>query len=66
LKYAGLRRCKKFQKFPLWGLQDINVLSDSPFFGPTEHWEVALYKITFVWKNVQNGSASLDSFFRAS
>jgi len=59
---------KNFQKFIPCGLQDISIWSDkSPFGGGlTKNWVAALYKVTFVWKNVQNGGASLDSFLKAS
>jgi len=58
---------KKFQKFPSCRLLDNSVWSDkSPFFAPMKTRAAALHKVTFVWKYVQNGGASLDSFFKAS
>jgi len=33
--------------------------------GPTKNRVAALHKVTFVSKNVLNGGASLDSFFKA-
>jgi len=58
---------KKIQKFPLCKLQDIHVWIDkNPFFGPMKIWATTLHKVTFVWKNVHVGGASLNSFFKAS
>jgi len=60
---------EKIQNFPPCRLQDIRVLSDkNPFFAPVKNRAknraAAFHKVTFVWKNVQNGGASLDSFFK--
>jgi len=58
---------EKFQKYPLCGLQDISVWIDkNHFFNPPKNQVAALHKVTFAWKNAQNGGASLDSFFKAS
>jgi len=55
----------KIQKFPQCGLQDISVWIDTiSFFGFAKSDVAALHKVTFVWKNVPNGGALLDSFFR--
>jgi len=36
------------------------------FFGLAKNKAAALYKVTFVWKNVYIDGAYLDSFFKAS
>jgi len=49
-----------FKKFPPHRLQDTNFqIHRNPFFGPMKNQATILYKLTFVWKNVQNGGASL-------
>jgi len=40
--------------------------SQTFFFCLVKKRATALHKLTFVWKNVQNGGASLDSFFKSS
>jgi len=58
---------KKFQKIPPCGLQVMSFrIHKNPIFYPTKTRAGALHKLTFVWKNVQNGGESLDSFFKAS
>jgi len=37
---------KKFQDFPLSGLQ--NIIDKNPFFGPAKTRAAALHKVTFV------------------
>jgi len=58
---------EKIPKFSPCRLQDISIWSDKNlFFDLAKNRAVALHKVTFVCKNVQNGGASLDSFFKAS
>jgi len=58
---------EKISEFPLHGLQDMNFqILKNPFLGPAKTQAVALHKHTFIQKNVQNGGASLESFFKAS
>jgi len=62
---------KKFERFPLYIecmiLTWFEFWSDkNPFGGPKKNWTATLHIVTFVWKNVQNGGASLDSFLNAS
>jgi len=58
---------EKIQNFSPYRLQDISVWSDkNSFLGPAKIWVVALHKVTFEWKNVQNSGHSLDSFFKES
>jgi len=58
---------EKFQNFPPCRLQDISVWSDkNPIFAPAKIQAAVLQKITFVWKNVQNGGYSLISLFKSS
>jgi len=58
---------KKIQKLPLYRLQDISVWSDKYlFFGPEKKPCSYTSQGYFVWKNVKNGGAPLDSFFRES
>jgi len=57
---------EKVHKYSHCGLQDISFWIDkNPFFCPAEN-PIALHKITFIWKNVQNSGAFLGSFFKAS
>jgi len=39
-------------------------VTKNPFFGPAKEQAAALHKVTFVCKNIQNGSVCLDSFFK--
>jgi len=58
---------EKIQKFPPCALEDMSFrIHNNPFFGPSKNRAAALHNVPFVWKNVQNGGASLDSFFKAS
>jgi len=57
---------KDFRNFHHVNCKILMFWSDNLFFGPPKEGVAALHKVTFVWKNVQNGGASLDSYFKAS
>jgi len=58
---------EKIQKNSPCRLQDISIWIDKNLFiGPTNTGQLHSTRVTFVWKNIQNGSYCLDSFFKAS